>query len=298
MSTPTSLTISADIKPIKPLTPWQALSLKEWRENRSIISSMVALAFVLFMIPAMWVIISRHSPNTIDRFTPMTMNDFVTFVLGLWGLSSVISGASIVAPEVGKGSLLFLDSLPISRSKVWWIKVLTGIGIMIGAMAASAATFWILCEIGLPLGLVTGQDTFLKNWGTDENTSVVLIGLGLAITAFSVGSIITMLIDRAIPAVLATVVSSVAIIFGCVGFFGYLPFLIGLPNFATSDIGVTTTVIGTAFVTLCLFRISFHLFTQGETLKTRKRCEILGRYFIPPICILSALAVAWLIVVS
>jgi hypothetical protein len=260
---------------------------KELRENRMIIAFAAMLTFVFFLVPALAVITHQS--------TPIDLQVFVMVTLVVWVASALLCGSSIVAQEIGSGSLQMLSSMPISRKDIWWTKIGAGMLIMVGCIVASTLTMTSLCSVGTLLEIVApGMSTIDWIPGNDNTFGV----LAATIPAFAVGAVVTMLADRTISAFMAASVVGVLLYLGILSVVTELLYLFNGYSTVTFDQGYQLdTLIGmVVFVTVALLTMSYKLFTCGETLKTAKRYKILAGYLLPPGFICCSLLITWLIV--
>jgi ABC-2 family transporter/WD40 repeat protein len=64
------------------------------------------------------------------------------FIIVLWPIAAVVAGAGTIAPEVGGGTLAFLLSRPVTRGRVWTVKVATG---LLAVAVVAVASLVIAC---------------------------------------------------------------------------------------------------------------------------------------------------------
>jgi ABC-type transport system involved in multi-copper enzyme maturation permease subunit len=100
----------------------KALLWKEWRENRLVfIGAIIAIIGITLYFDLTYVGTSQ------DREILGILHGFFLFIL----LPTFAAGmaANLFAQEIDKQTMSFLYSLPITRHRVWWLKI--GIGIIL-----------------------------------------------------------------------------------------------------------------------------------------------------------------------
>jgi hypothetical protein len=153
----------------------------------------------------------------------------------------------------------------------------------------------ILCAIGLSLGLVTNGDA-LNHFGK-EDFEELAICVGASFLFLAVGSVVSMLSDRVIPAIIISIVMSISSAFLIAGICSPLPIWLGFEHQAERWSLLWTVIVGAMFIGYFL-SISHKIFTQGESLKTAKRFNILAGYLMPPMVILISIAIAFIIIIA
>jgi ABC-type transport system involved in multi-copper enzyme maturation permease subunit len=277
----------------------KAVAWKEWRENRSFVTLSAAAAFVGFMVPCIDVLIGRMQPKYGFKYAPEDISTFINVTLIIWLIAGIYRGCAMIAPEVGSGSFQFLTALPISRKYLWWAKVLSGLGVLYASIAASTATMAGLCILGEHTNLVNASYPVHVTFD-GIGPSILLLAVPAAL--FAIGTIVSMLIDNVIAAFVLTAISSAGIAALLIAAFSLAIYIGGSAIPAPDNVRI-----GDAYILLAAFlasviaasgRISFVLFQQGETLKTRKRFSLLLGYVLPPVVIIAALAIAALTIVG
>jgi hypothetical protein len=104
---------------------------KEWREHRSLILAAWAIALVLpvFLVVGMLVTTPNYELAALGQMLPMVL------MLVVWPVFAAATGATTVAADRADGSLRFLMSRPVSRSRIWVAKV----GVAVAAFALIVA---------------------------------------------------------------------------------------------------------------------------------------------------------------
>ena len=117
----------------------RALMWKEFREQRPLIFAgwLMALVLPVFLIAGMATMESGRRLSALGPMLPIT----VMFLV--WPAFAAATGAMTVSSDMSDGSLRFLLSRPVSRTRIWATKV--GVGalalglVVIGSMAIAAA---------------------------------------------------------------------------------------------------------------------------------------------------------------
>ena len=220
---------------------------KEWRENRLVplwIALLTPLAIVAFRLAG--VIKSR--------------SDAEPFLIVAWVLAAIFAGAGLIAREVGGETLQFLTAHPISRMRIWWIKLGAGAAVLLASGALSTAT-WLGAR-DLMLGSANaGNSAADGNW----MTGVPLILCGAAV-CFALSLAASSLLDRTISAAMVAVVG---------GFVLYIPIAMlacTYKVFVGSDSNEGYTIVLIAVLMIPgLLASSFGAFIGGESMRTRQR---------------------------
>jgi ABC-type transport system involved in multi-copper enzyme maturation permease subunit len=235
----------------------KSLYWKEWKENGTVILMSALLMAVLF---AGTLAFGRYSFGTPAHQVQASF--FEPLVLLFWAIPAAMASTPIIASETGSGTLFFLNSLPITRNKIWWVKITTGYCITFLSFIVSGAVFFALFAFASTLDLIaSGSVTDLL----DGDMTIYIILSGTII--FSAGAIATVVTKRTVNALVLIVIITVFILL-IVGevtrVFTYLPASDDLPAFCAS-IAVSSTlclvysnrtfVLGREFVTSSQFRL-------------------------------------------
>ena len=120
----------------------RALVWKEWRQQRSIVGVGAGLGFIL---PVIVYLVGRTASN---RMQPIDFAELVPFLMAVfvWPLFAAIVGATTNADEKTDASLCFLLSRPVTRARVWGVKVITaaaalGLVVMVSLAIAQLVHF-------------------------------------------------------------------------------------------------------------------------------------------------------------
>jgi ABC-type transport system involved in multi-copper enzyme maturation permease subunit len=258
---------------------------KEWRENRLIIFWAILLTALFITVPVVG--------TKIEHGNPISAEDFLQITQFVWLVAALLCGSTIIAPEIGAGSLQFLSSLPVSRAKVWLTKIGVGLVIMAASLAGSMLFLLAFSAIGPSHHWVTDGSIF-----SGSHITNILETFGCCLPLFAVGVVLSMLTDRTISALMASIVVSAVLYLLIVWLVTQILMVINGGNDVTFDFGYQlNSLIGAiALAALGLFGLSYRLFVDGETLKTGKRYVVLRSYVLPPVVIIGALCISWQII--
>jgi len=258
----------------------RGLLWKEFSENKSMLWWSIALTFVLFFVAVAYAAISNGG---LDAGTsPVTgQNSAISAPDGLlvviWAILAALNSAGMVSPELGSKTLQFLSSLPLSRNRIWWSKMASSLCMLGICLAVSTITYIVLvvwfCRMGKMLPtyhnypdirqITSASLAYLVHteWSNITNNSP---SFPYVLSIFAVGSLITVLVDRTITALLLTVVVSVII--------GSL--LVSLTALLVPQHQHLISV-PVALLSLLFLYLSHQVFVGGETLFTSKRYSII-----------------------
>ena len=111
----------------------KALAWKEWREQRPLILAGLGIAAVLplFLIAGMMAATAnRNFNNIIDIMGP-------ALLFFVWPLIAAATGATTFGADMADDSLRFLLSRPVSKARVWSIKMAVGMAAFFAVVAGS-----------------------------------------------------------------------------------------------------------------------------------------------------------------
>ncbi|HEX9700381.1 MAG TPA: hypothetical protein VGD06_13075 [Acidobacteriota bacterium] len=123
----------------------RALIWKEWREQRQVAAAGIGMAVLLPAI--VFAVAASAAPD--DNLGDVA--DLIPFLMAVivWPLFAALAGATTNAEATAAGSLDFLMSRPVSRTRVWIIKVFVAGLALISIVVFS---FWLTWQIGLGAG--------------------------------------------------------------------------------------------------------------------------------------------------
>lgn len=243
---------------------------KEWHELR-----WLPLASVLCVVVLTW---------GSDLFWRTYHHDLrigdVNFPLSItWGLFSLLTGASLFASEVGSGTLDFLSVLPLSRRRLWCIKISTAsAALLLSWLTSSLVWAWLVPHL---VPAATPAAAWLAFWlPNGGNLSPGLLFLDM----FAVTVAVSAFADRALSVLLVS-----ALVFGAT-FFGLAmllnEYLLLHMSAYTESLAVNHVLVPaqhsfdvlevfSAVLSLLVFAsISYWTFTRGETLRSAKRFRV------------------------
>jgi ABC-type transport system involved in multi-copper enzyme maturation permease subunit len=204
------------------------------------------------------------------KFVPIFIPVLVLIVLTLWHngdvtsisipagcvFAGLVAGCSGISGEQGRGTILFLDSLPLSRKDVWLCK-----------LAAAGVITVITCCLTICAGLILGSSlfthsgdpapysvsleanvTFIQWWLVP--VSAAMFGVGCAFFSSS-------LVDRPLTAIILAAVMSVALPSV------FIQFLSGYNRLLGYDIMVLAYLVADV-VACCLLASSYLAFTSSR----------------------------------
>jgi len=230
----------------------RALLWKEWREQRPLVLTglLVTALMPLFLIAGLSAFSSRgvNLPDLAEALPGL-------YVLLLWPLFAVAAGAGTVATEIGDGTLGFLLSRPVSRLRVWLVKV---------GMAAAAFTLVVLCSglVSWILHVVASGGDAGSTPGTWDIANLSLVGLSLAgavLVMFSTAVFFSTVLSRAMTAAAAGLVAALTLLAGIFLVWSRMDLVPLLePQWIALEMGLMASLILLA---------SLYLFSRGEMLR-------------------------------
>jgi len=175
----------------------RALAWKEWREQRPVIYAGVILVAVVPLFLAAGLPLSGPDMEAIDLvgIIPVALGIFV------WPILAAAAGASTISTEAGGGTLGFLLSRPVSRTRLWMIKVsvailATGMVAAISLAVAQVCNAWVLR--GQP---DTSLGVLLRRASFGPFDLLALVSLSLLL--FACATLFSTIISRPLPAAAA-----------------------------------------------------------------------------------------------
>ena len=128
----------------------RALVWKEWREQQGVVLAGLALA-----VSSPFVLMAASSLSTrgVDL---QGLAEAMPFIVGifLWPLFGAACGAITISNEISEETLGFLLSRPVSRTRVWTLKVVVGLAALSAIITGSLVVVWVF-------GAAVGSDGFL-----------------------------------------------------------------------------------------------------------------------------------------
>jgi ABC-type transport system involved in multi-copper enzyme maturation permease subunit len=246
--------------------PTHGLLWKEIWENKMLVVWAIGLtaAFVA----------GDYTLYSINGTRQVTLDPMCLYAV--WVIMATLCGSSMVSPEVGSASLQFLSSLPLSRNRLWWTKLLAQFTLHVISL------FVTLCASDLVAQIIFG----LQAPFGDSSRTMTAIAAAISIPVFCVAALMTVFTDRTITTFFISAI--VSIIFGSI-ILGFMSLLMPAHYWV---IGVLLAVLSVS-----ILGISHELFVRGETMRTAKRFAVLREislFDILPIVLALVLAYIWL----
>jgi hypothetical protein len=173
----------------------RALAWKEWREQRPVVYTGVILAALLPLFLAVGLPWRgpRREMLHLAGMIPVALGSFV------WPLLAAAAGAATVSSDKGGGTLGYLLSRPVSRMRLWVIKVTVAIlsvvtASLISLALAQAYIFWLLRgQADTSLGALVRRGGFGGPFD-------ILVLASLSLLLFACATFFSTLLARALPA--------------------------------------------------------------------------------------------------
>lgn len=231
----------------------KALAWKEWREQRPVIYTGAILVALMPLFLAAGLPLSGPNMEMIDLvgMIPVALGIFV------WPILAAAAGASTISTEKGAGTLGFLLSRPVSRRRLWLVKVSvallsTGMVAIISLAVAQVCNAWLLRgQLDTSLGVLLRRASF----GPFDLLALV----SLSFLLFACATLFSTLIPRPLPAAAAGAALALLVLAGVFllwATFSLTPQL--EPQWLAAEV-----VVAAAMVLL----VSFAIFTRAELLR-------------------------------
>lgn len=247
--------------------PTLALAWKEWREQRPSVLAGLSLAILL---PVILLTSTASSARPLGASGVAELLPGI-YLLFLWPIFATAAGAATISNEISDGTLAFLLSRPISRRRVWLVKVVIAFCSALMVLAGSMTVAW--CARLIAGGAAATGAPFipdgLSSW---EGWTLALTS---SLLLFAAAVFCSAIFARAMTAAAAALAATMLIIAGLYTLWASLDLQPGLAMFwAFLDVGLVALL--TLLASLCLF-------SWGEMLRGRGMRRLL---------MMSALAVA------
>ena len=240
-------------------SPTRALLWKEWREQRPIVITGLALSALMpfFLIAGASTMKREIDFNALATTMPLFL------ATAVWPLLAAACGAATISSEIGDGTIGFLLSRPTSRRRIWFTKV---------AMALAALLAIIVGSIGVAMlfeAIVPGQPTepvlrslllMGRDFDVSETFAIVFL-IGSLALLFASAIFFSTFLSRSMTAAAAGVVTSLGVI--SVVFVVWSRFDL-IPRF---EPGLIAVELGAA--ALLILMASLYVFSRGEMLSGR-----------------------------
>ncbi len=233
----------------------KALVWKEWRTQRPLVLAGLATSAVL---PSFLMIGAKVSApdRAVEDFLAIVPFALVLFV---WPLFSVCIGTLAIAADMSDGSLRFLLSRPVSRPRVWLVKVATALlallAVIIGSMVIGAILSFVVAggDVDVMAYLAPRATTF--PW---EEIATLSVALALL---FGCSVYWSMFVRRPLSGALAGFLTAAGIAFtvGSV-WISALP-MSARARAATAPVGLATSIV---LATAAIWIAAFWIFWRGD----------------------------------
>ena len=243
---------------------------KEWYELRLL--PLASAVCVMMLILGIKVYNRVYEPTH-----RVTIDDNLLPLAATWALFGLLAGAGLIAQEVGSGGLQFLSALPTSRRRLWWVKVASGLGMLLLSVISSIVT-WMVVDAFLFraafFNFLGGITTHLP-WLVQSAGGPLLVLLGF----FTVGLAVSPFLDRPISAVVAALLISIAYIAALQDLATlYVNYYGRLYGWQESDPHVRSgdwlLVLLCALSIFVFATVSYWTFTRGESLRSARRFRV------------------------
>ncbi len=159
----------------------RALLWKEWRQQRSLVIAALVLAAILPLFLAAGAMASRG----VAPMHELTSALLPLYALTVWPLFAAATGGTTLAADMGDGSLGFLLSRPVSRARVWLLKVGVALSafaiIVIGTTMLAISFAWLTATDGRAF-----RNTLSRVLGNAEIEALFFLGLYLFLSGCAV----------------------------------------------------------------------------------------------------------------
>jgi len=228
----------------------RALAWKEWREQRPVVLAGLALTVSMPLFLAAGLLAMQRDFSIAD------LADGMPLLLGglVWPLFAAACGATTISNEIGDGTLGFLLSRPVSRARVWLVKVAVGCLALLAIMAGSVAMLAVF-------SLLAGGGGIGPWVGTPAAQSALPLLAGVTGTAviFTAAVFFSTFIGRAMTAAAAGLTTALCLLAGIVIVWSRLDLVPRLEP---------ALVLGEAALAAALLLLaSYHVFSRGEMLR-------------------------------
>ncbi|HXI03628.1 MAG TPA: ABC transporter permease [Candidatus Saccharimonadales bacterium] len=243
----------------------RALVWKEWREQRPVALTGLAVATALpFFLVA-------GAAGMKGRFDLVSVSDALPAFAALliWPIFAVACGATTLANEIGEGTLGFLLSRPVSRARVWLIKVAVGLASVFAVIAGSMIVAWLFA-------MLAGSPGISRLFSFLFRGSIGSLPFGAALAGgvlllFSSAVFFSTFVGRAMTAAAAGLGGAAAVLAGIFIIWSRMDLIPRLePDLLAADIVLASVVILGA---------SLFLFARGEMLRgagARRRAALVS----------------------
>ena len=231
----------------------RALMWKEFREQRPLILAalIIVLVLPLFLIGGLWFGASRSNIASLSG----TLTTIV--LLLVWPLFALAVGAQTIGSETIDGSLRFLLSRPVSRTRVWLVKLGVAVATL-GVIVLGTGIVTVMYEKFVVLRSYRADD--VSGWlQPDRALPVAMALLALLVSAHYCSLFLRRPLAAAIAGLVAagSMAVGVNIAWGMAG---------AISNFNAAGAAFHTTAVFTAvpLATVGVLALAYRVFRRGE----------------------------------
>jgi ABC-type transport system involved in multi-copper enzyme maturation permease subunit len=238
---------------------------KEWREQRTVVLTglLVAALMPFFLMAGLSAASKPLDLNTLAEVLPGL------YFFMVWPLFAAAAGAGTVAGELGDGTLGFLLSRPVSRTRVWLVKVALAAAGFLMVVLGSALVNGIVRLAGgqASFGWVSGL------WQDVEYSFAAFQFAGATFLLFSASVFFSTLVSRTMTAAAAGLLTTLILVSGILLLWSQIDLI---PWLEPQWIALEIFLAG-----LLVLLASLYLFARGEMLRGRgaRRTALLAALF-------------------
>ena len=239
---------------------------KEWYELRLVPLAAAGCVVVLIFAARVFEAPAAGQPFQLrDTFLPL---------LATWIIFGLLTGAGLIAQEVGSGGLQFLSALPTSRRQIWWVKVGTALGMLLLSVVSSALVWAVIGAVMFHAGFF--HDPLWQMPALAHSVGADMLAL---LGCFSIALAMSPFLDRSISAAVAALLFALAY-FALLGnlagaYVDYYGRLYGWQGSDPHSRNADTLNLLLIALSIPLFgAVSYWTFTRGETLRSAKRFRV------------------------
>lgn len=231
---------------------------KEWREMRLLPVFALATYVALFLAEVSY---DRFSTGTWQS-NPEVMNPLFATWLIFW----TVAGATAFSSETGSGTLQFMSIFPVSRRRIWWVKLLVALcsAIVVFAVTIAFAQMLNLYWPGSSIALAGRLNNYVWPMSLDR----VLLLSGVLLVCLSFGFCASPFFDQPI---VSTVVAAIG---GVIYFVFVLLHSTWQIYRHLSHSYYIGDLVATALLLMPPLITSYQTFVRGESLKSIKRYKV------------------------
>ena len=232
----------------------RALAWKEWREQWTVVAAGVGITIALpfFLMAGASARARGFDPAEVAALLPMF------YAVLVWPLFAAAAGAATVATEVGEGSLGFLLSRPVSRTRVWAVKVLLAATAVLAIVMATLASSAAVSRLANP----GGETSVPAPWDTTGGLLSGVLLAGASILLFGVSVFFSTVLSRTMTAAAAGIATSLVLLSGMLFVWARVDVV---PHLEPEWLAAETALAGLLFL-----GASWWAFTRGEMLRGRR----------------------------